>query len=723
MAKMRHLLALRSRPLKLWLLESDTVLWGHSGFDDQDADSNWDRFAAIPMALGRAVAGRWKKRELVRRKAQRPFGARQRLPVPSLRTFGRPTMKRLALTAALVALIALSVSGQAGAAGFDQFIAFGDSTLDTGYFRYHSAGNLPSDKQFDANMVNAVYLGATGGWAGNGVMNTTILAEKFGLTDAPSDHGGGNYANGGATTMNNNGAMVSNNVYTIQQIENYLQSVHGVANPNALYLIKTGDNDVTYFNQQTPAWRAANPNYLNEVADALSVEVARLQAAGARTIVVRNSYDSALMAQRGGDIDPIFAEAYQNAKALGTAEWSDLAARGVRFVPVDNDTLFSYVAHHPTLFGFTADTVLSKNAPFFPPGPQTHACFDIQTPEQQQQYLFIDGVHLTTAGQTIEADYTYSLLIAPSQIGLLAESVVQGGWARAATIQDQLYLEDQRCTCRPAGANFWTTAGAYNMRLTGAPGFASDSGTPYGTTVGVDYLVAGGLIVGAALNCATQRQEFSTGGHYDQIDIAPSIYVAERVGWLWGNAVATVDAFQDEVDRAVPLGIFIDQDHGHTTGQSLALALRGGADLSAGRFITGPVGGLVLQRVCVSGFTETGTSGVTALSFASQTRDSCVGQLGWRLSLPVGALEPFAEMDWNHEFSGTNRAVTASLTTVSAPSFSMDTIPVAVNWASLRMGASYQLNPRVMLLGEATALLANPEMVSWGGDAGLNISF
>ena len=626
-------------------------------------------------------------------------------------------MKRLVFATAWLALISLSVPGRASAAGFDQFIAFGDSTLDTGYFRYTNSGN----KQFNHDMAVAVQSGATGGWAGNGVMNTTILAEKFGLTDAPSDAGGGNYANGGATTMNNNGIMVPNNVYTVREIDNYLQSTQGVANPNALYLIKTGDNDVTFFNNQTPTWRNKHPDYLNQVADALSVAVADLQAAGARTIVVRNSYDSALMAQRGGDIDPLYADDYQNAKALGTAEWSCLAARGVRFVPVDNDSLFSYVAHNPTRFGFTADTVLAANAPFA--NPHVNACFDILTPQQQQQYLFIDGVHLTTAGQTIEADYTYSLLIAPSQIGLLAESVVQGGWDRAATIQDQLNLEDRRCACRPLGANFWTTAGAYNMRLSGAPGFASDSGTPYGVTVGVDYLTVSGLTLGAAFNCATQRQEFSTGGHYDQTDIAPSIYVAQRIGWLWGNAVATVDAFQDEVDRPVPLGIFTDQNHGCTSGQALALALRGGADLGVGRFVTGPVGGLVLQRVCVNDFTESGATGMTALAFATQTRDSCVGQLGWRLTLPVGALEPFAEMNWNHEFSRDNRTVTASLTTVSAPAFSVDVIPVAIDWASLRVGASYQLSPRVMLLGEAKSLLADPQMVSWGGDLGLNISF
>ena len=74
---------------------------------------------------------------------------------------------------ALLAFTTLTMPATAGAAGFDQFIVFGDSTLDTGYFRYHSSGN----PAFDKRIVTAIAQGATGGWAGNGIMNTTMLAK------------------------------------------------------------------------------------------------------------------------------------------------------------------------------------------------------------------------------------------------------------------------------------------------------------------------------------------------------------------------------------------------------------------------------------------------------------------------------------------------------------------------------------------------------------------
>ena len=511
--------------------------------------------------------------------------------------------------------------------------------------------------------------------------------------------------------------MVPTNVTTIQQIDNYLSSVNGVANPKALYIIKSGDNDATYVSNQSAAWNAAHPNYLSDGASALALKVARLQAAGARTIVVRNSYDSALFAGLGGDITSANAAAYARSRALGTSEWSSLTAAGVHFIPADNDSLFKFVVHHPTLFGFTASSVLSPNAPSNLP-----ANVAIVTPDQQRDYLFINGPHFTTAGQTIEADYTYGLLIAPSQISLLAENAVQDGLARAATIQAQIDLSGQHRG--PNGVNAWVSAGANSLGFKNAgTGFPIDSGIPFGGTLGVDYKLKCGVIVGVAFSGGSQSQGFSTGGSFDQVVEAPSLYAAYKTGPVWANAVATYGAFQDKIRRQVPLGIFTDENNANTTGHALALALRGGGDFKLGQITTGPVGGLVLQQVCVDGFTETGTSGVTALSFDGQTRGSVVSQLGWRVLADVGKWQPFAEAKWNHEWAGKDRTVTAALTTVAAPAYSMDAFPVTSDWATALVGTSYKLTSRVMLLGRLSFVFLNPQVSSFGGELGLNVSF
>ena len=623
-------------------------------------------------------------------------------------------MKHPTFLAAFLAFIASCISGVANAEGFNQFIAFGDSTLDTGYFRYHTTG----DAALDRDISIAISQGATGGWAGNGVMNTTILAGKFGLSAAPIGGGGTNYANGGTTTVPNNAPIVATNVTTIQQIENYLSSVNGVANPNALYVIKSGDNDATYYTNQGAAFRATNPNYLSDGAAALAVEVARLQAAGARTIVVRNSYDSAYFAGLGGDITPDNAAAYARTVALGTSEWASLTAAGVHFIPADNDSLFRFVVKNPTLFGFTPASVLPANAPS---GAVFPAILAVASPAQQQNFLFLAGPHFTTAGQTIEADYTYSLLIAPSQISLVAESAVQVGLARVATIEGQLDLSEQHRG--PNGINVWATAGANTLEVENTSGFSDSSGTPFGGTVGVDYRMSGGVIVGAAFTAGSQTQDFSSGGHFDQVDEAPSLYAAYKVGPVWGSAVATYGLFQDEISRQVQLGIFTDNNNANTSGESPLFAFRVGGDFKLGQITTGPVFGVVMQQVHLNSFTETGTSGVTALSFGSQTRDSLVSQFGWRVLADLDNWQPFVEAKWNHEWADKDRLVTATLTSVAAPSYSVDAAQVASDWANASVGASYKLNSQVILRGSLSSVFFNPQVISYGGELGLNVSF
>ena len=399
-----------------------------------------------------------------------------------------------------------------------------------------------------------------------------------------------------------------------------------------------------------PSWLTTHPTYLADGAAALAKEVAALQAAGARTIVVRNSNDSAIMAGPGGIIPVSNTAAYQRQVALGAAEWADLHAAGVNFIPADNDSLLSFVVKHPALFGFTPVSVQAINAP----AANSTALIAILKPAQQQDYLFVDQLHLTTAGQTIEADYMYSLLIAPSQISMIAENAVQLGLGRAATIQRQIERFDQQRG--PEGINVWVDAGVDSLKFKNASGFPDASGVPYGGTAGVDYLTPGGVVVGVALSAGGEIQRFATGG-----------------------------------------------------------------DFTLGKVTTGPVAGVVMQRVSVNGFTENG--GVTALSFDRQPRDSVVSQLGWRVGADLAKWQPFAEATWNHEWADHDRMITTSLTSVEAPSYRMDAAPTATDWATGTIGTTYQINSQVTAHCVLVAQCFNAQAVTYGGNLGVTVSF
>ena len=638
-----------------------------------------------------------------------------------------PERKRFALKVLLLAFITLSLAGQAGAAGFNQFVGFGDSTFDSGYFRYNTTGSAANDQA----MAAAVAQGASGAYVGPGIMNSTMLAGRFGLSAAPVGAGGTNYANGGAfsapLSVNPGGPYLSGvsfptNVSSNQQIQNYLASTGGVANPNALYVLKTSDNDLQFQRAMTPAWVAANPNFLPNLALAEAQTVSALQAAGARTIMVPNSYNYAVFAGLGGAIAPENTGLYATSLQYGYERWSSLSAVGVRFIPADIDSLMRYVVQHPTMFGFTPTSVLSANtlSPSLTPLLVTNN--DV-TPAQLQTNLFIgaNGVHFTTAGQKIESDYYYSLLNAPAQMSLIPENEVQIGLARAATIQGQIDLSGQHRG--PTGVNVWASGGTSTLSLKNAPGFTDSSGNPFAGSVGADYQFAWGGILGAAFTMGGQTQNFSTGGRFDQTDQAVSLYGAYRYGPVWGNAVASYGWFQDNIARQVTLGAMIDQNSANTNGNSLSLALRAGGDSKLGPVTTGPVAGLVLQQVRLKGFTETGFTGVTALSYGGQAIGSAVSQLGWRVLVDVGRFQPFVEAKWNHEFYNQTTLVKAGITTAVAAPYKIDAAPVASDWSSASIGTSFKVSDRVLLRISGSAMLYNPQVVNYGGEVGLNISF
>ena len=109
---------------------------------------------------------------------------------------------------------------------------------------------------------------------------------------------------------------------------------------------------------------------------------------------------------------------------------------------------------------------------------------------------------------------------------------------------------------------------------------------------------------------------------------------------------------------------------------------------------------------------------------AARPEIRAVSQLGWRGSLDLGDWQPFAEVEWNHEWAGKNRTVTASLTSIAAPSYSAAAAPIASNWATVSVGVSYQTqSPDDPAAAAASAVFINPQATSYGGELGLNVSF
>jgi outer membrane lipase/esterase len=648
-----------------------------------------------------------------------------------------------------ILLVGVALAGSvqlAAAQNFNQTIVFGDSTEDGGFFANFKTG-APG---FDNAVAAAVAAGGNAHFTGPGPNYTQILASVFGTTanEFNGPGGGTNFAIGGAF---DNGAFDAifgpghENLGTLgtagntgepgtaEQIALYLAANGGKANPNALYLIASGGNDI-FGVQALAAINPAvfTPAVVNQIllseAQGLATSVAQLQAAGARIIVVGDEYPIAPAATLPG----------QN--ALGTtlfnATFADLAAAGVKFIPADTASVIAAVEANPILFGITA-SINSPACVLTPAGVAAlapaglaasgygavctsagTAFANLVSPNALQTHLFVDFVHLTEAGEIITADYINSLLAAPSQISFLAEDAIQTTLGMIYGIQQQIDVSQRR----PPGWNVWVNGQVGYLQVNNSvAGLPNDPGVPVSGSLGVDYHWSNGWMVGGAVTEGYVTPTFSLGGGFTQNNAALSLYTAYRDPHWWGNLIGSVGFLADTTNRQVPIGITVQPNNGDTSGTDFSLAGEFGYDLHTGIITHGPVAGFILQTAHIAGFTESGS--FTSLSFAGQTRNSEISVLGWQAYTDWGIWHPFAQVVWNHEFDPQNEVVTASLTTIVAPSFSLPVVVVGRDWATATIGTQVKLNQSWSALASFTVQAGQSNVTNFGGLLGVNYAF
>jgi len=616
------------------------------------------------------------------------------------------------------------------AQSFNQMFVFGDSSVDSGYYKI-----LPSpgaSAAYNALWPAAILAGAGAPTNNPGLVNSQILASYFGLSALPSNQGGTNYATSGAKDVNFNTA--SNGGFTqaipaTVQISNFLAAYGGAANPNALYLFSSGGNDVSFATGNSgtgpfPPTVSAASAYVTQAATSLASAIASVQAAGARYIIVAGLPYS--FPDGNGN------NAFQRQEKLLYTQtlWSSLAADGVNFVPADINAVRLAIAANPASFGFQfVDTAAGHTACTIPfagasawallcssnPAAPSH----LTSPNAENTDLFADDQHYTTAGQKIMADYQYSLVVAPSMMSFLAEAPVKTRAGVIGAILNQIPLSQGSLGTN--GFHGWATGDVAFLKMANYPGFPDDPGNPAAMTGGFDYRFSSAWLVGAAFSVGTTQQSFGLGaGSFTQDETAASIYAAYREDPFWGNAVATWGGMRDDTNRLVTIGITTQPNVGTTWGRNASLALETGYNFVQSWLTHGPLAGVTLQRVNINGFTESGS--FTSLEFGNQLRNSAVSEFGYQASADAGMWRPFIKIVWNHEWVPDDRLVTAYLTTIAAPGYSLPAAVFGKDWGSATVGTALKLPNNVTGLIAAYSQIGEGGVVIYGGQAGFNVA-
>jgi outer membrane lipase/esterase len=303
---------------------------------------------------------------------------------------------RLAILGAVLALLLVPPPGRVLAGPIvSNVIVFGDSLSDVGNVFLLSGGTIPPDPPYFQGRFS------------NGPVWVEGLASYLGKTEAPSLLGGTDFAFGGARIAT--GGPVPP---LAAQLGMYLALTGGVADPNALYVLWGGGNDLRNAAQQvglgliTPLQAVLT---MQAAATDLGGIIATLAADGARQFLVANLPNIG----RTPEAEAAGAAAVALTTALSVAFDTALAAvlDALALNPLldidrlDTFSLIESIVGNPGAFGFSNVTDACFNG--------VSVCFD------PEQYLFWDSIHPTGHGHRLVASAAANAVPEPATLLLL----------------------------------------------------------------------------------------------------------------------------------------------------------------------------------------------------------------------------------------------------------------------------------------------------------------
>lgn len=235
----------------------------------------------------------------------------------------------------LLALVLLCLTPFAAATpSYSALYVFGDSYCDVGNIYIATAHQKPAPPYYQGRFSN-------------GPIWVDHVAGFLGVPLTPSLAGGTDYAAGGAWVTQPQVTPQGTIPSVPQQVALYLSQHGGKADPNALYIIQGGGNDIV-------GTTSGSPDTLGfAIASGLAASELLLRQAGARHFVIPKLFNVGLLPAAGGNV------AFASAASEATNSWlrkllaAEELLQGVHIVRLDVFSLLHAVQKDPTHFGFT----------------------------------------------------------------------------------------------------------------------------------------------------------------------------------------------------------------------------------------------------------------------------------------------------------------------------------------------------------------------------------
>jgi outer membrane lipase/esterase len=608
-------------------------------------------------------------------------------------------IKKRVLPAVLFSLFAAGAASSAQAQTFSNTVVFGDSLSDAGYFR-------PVLLQLGIPPATVAQLGRF--TTSPGPVWSELVTSYYGGTPAPSNAGGSIYAQGGARVATDSASTppgaAQRSVAT--QVTEYLTHTGGKADPNALFAMWAGANDVIQTLQgvgagQIPA--SSVTTIIQNTATAEIQQIGRLQGAGARYVVVFGlpNIGGTPGFQAAGAATA--AAATQASQGYNTALFTGLASAGLHVIPIDAYSFLSEVFANPSRYGFTNVTIPACK-PFPPFSTQPDAFFcppgNTLTPDASQTFLFADGIHPTTRAHQEIAQFVEGMITGPAQYSLLAETPLRTRAAHMRTIWEGM--------ASTAGSSVgtmsvWATADHGEFDVDSSVGVVGLNSKNNSGTIGFTAKISENVTLGAGIGKTTSDAGFGgDGGGFRTSETTFTAFAAGQWGGFYGNAIVSIaDINYTNVQRNIVIGPTVRVAQASPSGSNGSAYFDAGYDFRFGHFRVGPLVSVTSQDVTVNGFDEFGADS-SNLRIMQQSRKSEVWSVGVHAALDM-PWSPWIRATADKERKDDQRFVTAvpismiaTNSTYSIPAYNFDnsyaTIQLGVRgtlWEKLGVSLAY----------------------------------
>ena len=563
------------------------------------------------------------------------------------------TSRRIALNALAIATALTAFAAPASAQRIDHIVAFGDSYADDNNIIQYLLASPFVSAGTKAQLQQTF---PTGRFSGG----TNYVDTLSQLLNAPVD----NFALGGA--LANNASTFGFPLGFTTEVNSFLAgggSATGILFPTVspsfsegdLLTLSIGGNDGRVY-QQSGGSLAGAPAAGVVAAASATANLNLLVGAGAPTISYL-AVNTATAPEVANDPNPANAVAVRNAfsnsfNSSFRQTLAGYAANGVTVHYLDGGLLATQVGNNLSAYGFTG-LVCPANA----------TC--IASDAAARGYLFyVDGLHLTSHGFEVVAQYIAAQLEAPLTFQAASDNSLDVAHQWGRTLTSRMDLVAPRDGDQPEGVHAYIVGDTAVRTVNAGPANEQFRSATRGVTAGVEFGFGSGL-VGVAANYSSPRINFGN----DRADargrtVQVGGYASFGVAGLFGQGYIGAGRDRLDLERDGVVTNLTASPHGnHVVG-----GIKGGYLVPLGAVRIGPVIGLDYARAKLDGYTESGDP-VLTLNVDKVSYKSLRGSLGAEVRGDFGGngvqVRPYLAVTAEKDFKGDGRTFTFSQT--SAP--------------------------------------------------------